>query len=219
MSSFDRLFRFMINPWVFLTYTFIVVLSFFYFDKPIAAFFYQLDLAHTVPILKISAILGWAMLYGVGLFLAAFILHFIKPNSLLEKYSWFLWACVVFTSFICFFLKIILGRARPILWINDHLYGFFGFSLNKEFWSFPSGHMTTMVSLSLGLSILFPRYRVIILTTCISIAICRVLLVQHYLSDILGAGYLALLEMAVLMAVFKKKQWFTFVAHDKYHSK
>ena len=60
--------------------------------------------------------------------------------------------------FSCSALKMFLGRARPVLWFHEHLFGFFGPTLQPTYHSFPSGHTMTFISVALGLSMLWPAY-------------------------------------------------------------
>ena len=69
---------------------------------------------------------------------------------------------------------------------------------------FPSGHATTILSVAFGLSILFPRYRLLFVILGFFIALSRVLLGYHYFSDVLAASYLTLLEVIVLIYFLRK---------------
>ena len=91
-----------------------------------------------------------------------------------------------------------LGRARPILLFQKQFYGFYGFHFDHNFWSFPSGHATTIMGLSFGLSILFPRYVKYFMLLGILVMTTRVILTQHFLSDVLIAAYLCLIEVGII---------------------
>ncbi|KTD24783.1 phosphatidylglycerophosphatase B [Legionella lansingensis] len=207
MSPFDRLLGVMTKPGIMLSYIGLIVLSFLYFDKPIAEYFYNLDIrAHL-------ALIGWLTKLGLGmvwlpvLFIAALFFRYIYANREYEVRAWFLFMCVAIPSAICGFLKVLFGRARPNLWLHNDLFGFYGLQLHSPFWSFPSGHTTTIMSLVFGLSIVFPRYAYALMLTGITVAISRVLLTHHYLSDILAASYLSLLEIGILLCFLRRKSW------------
>ena len=206
MSPFDRLFSVMAKTWVSTGFIALLVLSFLYLDKSIAIYFHQLDLEAFELILHGVTSLGIVELYVVGLFLLALFFRYVYRKWKWEAYSWFLWLCVLIPNVICLFLKVGLGRARPELWFEKQLYGFYGFHLKSSYWSFPSGHTTTMMGLMLGLSVLFPRggYWFILLGLLASIS--RIILVKHYLSDVLIAAYLALVEIGVLVWWLRKNQ-------------
>ena len=111
---------------------------------------------------------------------------------------WFLWLCVLVPSLVCLVLKVLLGRARPDLLFNEHLYGFFGLKTHAPYWSFPSGHTTTVMGFVFGLSVLFPRKCYLFILAGSIVVLSRILLTHHYLSDVMAASYLALLEVGLL---------------------
>ncbi|CEK11209.1 phosphatase PAP2 family protein [Legionella hackeliae] len=207
MSPFDRLLRAMTNPVVMISYVGLIVLCFMYFDKPVAEYFYNLEVR------KHLAIVGWITKFGIGaiyisgLFMLALFFRYIMGNHEWAARTWFLFMCVAIPNAVCGFLKILFGRARPNLWIHNDFYGFYGLQFHAPFWSFPSGHTTTIMSLVFGLSIMFPRYFYAFLLTGITIAMSRVLLTHHYLSDVLAAGYLSLLEIGILLCFLRRKSW------------
>lgn len=207
MSPFDRLLAVMTKPWVAMLYIGFVVLSFLYLDKPIAQYFYSIDLKENLPLLTWLTKLGLGLIYMVGFFVLALFFRYIRQNSEREARAWFLFMCVTIPGVICVFLKALLGRARPDMWFDEQLYGFFGFKTNAYFWSFPSGHTTTVIGAALGLSILFPRYFYAFILAGLTIAFSRVFLTHHYLSDVLTAGYLTLLEVGILLCILRRKSW------------
>ena len=139
----------------------------------------------------------------------------LLPNlkSVAEARVWFLIMSMSVTSALCGLLKCLLGRARPMMWIEHQQFGFYWFKITYDYWSFPSGHTTTIVSLALGLSVLFPRYTRGFLFFALCIVVSRVLLLQHYLSDVLATSLLVFIEMGFLIGFLKSKQWLA-VAFD-----
>lgn len=215
-TPFDRFFAFMTKPWIMITYLSIVVLSFLYLDQSISYFFYHLGLRAKLPILSWFTSLGLAPLYILGLLLGALFCRFILCNKIWEQRFWFLWSCVFIANSICLILKILFGRARPTLLFNEHLYGFYGPHTQSSFWSFPSGHTSTIISLVLGLGIVFPRYFYAFIITGITLVSLRVLLLDHYTSDVLASSYLALLEIGLFCIVLRKKTIFIKINASKF---
>ena len=207
MSPFDKFLSTMMKPWMIVTVLGLITLSYIYLDQPIAYFFYGLDLRDASAFWNFVTDLGLGAAYFVSLFLLGLFFRFIYRSSYWESRAWFLWLCVVIPSIFCFVLKVLFGRARPGLLFDEQLYGFYGLQTHAPFWSFPSGHTTTIMGFVFGLSILYPRfcYRLIILGSCI--ALSRVLLVHHYFSDVLSASYFALIEVGLLMACLRRCQW------------
>lgn len=209
MTSFDRLFRIMCKPLSFILFFSLIAALILYWDKPMVSYFYALDLRHKFPIVSYITRLGLSPFYfSLFLFLALYS-RYIKENAELEARAWFLFWCLAIPAITCIILKVLIGRARPNLYILDNIYGFFGFQWSANYWSLPSGHTTTIMSVMLGLSIVFPRYFYAFLLTAFAVAFSRVLLTHHYLSDVLVAFYLVLLELGIFLAICRKKSWLT----------
>jgi hypothetical protein len=199
MTLFERLFTWMTKPWVMIAYGVLVILSYCYWDKPLAYYFHSLDLKRQFPILSWFTHLGEGALYITLFFFIALYFRFIRPHKFNEKRTWFLWLCILIPYIVCGVLKVTLGRARPELFFTEHLYGFYGFHLHSEFWSFPSGHTTTIMALAFSLSFLFARYSLAFILAGLAIVLTRIMLNQHYLSDVLATSYLTLVGIGLLV--------------------
>ncbi len=208
MRPFERLLAIMIKPWVVILYMGLIMLSFLYLDRPIAYYFHDLNFRTTIPILNWLTKLGLGGLYFFPLFILALFFRYIRRNKDLERRVWFLWLCVLVPSLICVVLKILVGRARPDLLFSDHLYGFHGMKTQAPFWSFPSGHTTTVMGFVFGLSILLPRYCYALIAAGLVVVSSRILLTHHYLSDVMIASYLALVEVGLLHWWLQRKHFF-----------
>lgn len=86
-------------------------------------------------------------------------------------------------------LKYAIGRARPILYFNDHIYGFHFLTNDKIFHSSPSGHTLTIFALAAMASILHRRFAPLFFTIAVLVGTSRVLLTEHYISDVLFGAY------------------------------
>lgn len=208
MSPFDRLFTLMTKPLAVVLYLSAIALLVFDFDKPIALYFYFLNLRIHLPILDFITRLGLGSIYIPTFFVLALFFRYIVVKREWEARAWFLLLCVAIPGIICLMLKVIFGRARPIALLYHH-YGFYGIKWNAYYWSFPSGHTSAIMGVMLGLCIVFPRYFYAFLLVGIMVALTRVFLGHHFLSDILFAAYLALLEVGLLLCVLRRKSWLT----------
>lgn len=202
-TPFERLFQSMTRSWVMAMYALVTVLAFMYWDKPIALAVHTLDLGQGVWALKALSWAGLSKAYLLGLPVLALLLRYAFKSIKLAHQIWFLWLCVLIPDLIAMGLKYIFGRARPELLFQDKLYGFQWFKHGHAYHSFPSGHTTTIIGLVLGLMIILPRYRVLCLCLGIAVGISRILLLQHYVSDVLTAAYLALIEVWILQRVLQ----------------
>ncbi len=106
-------------------------------------------------------------------------------------------------------LKIVFGRARPYLWLQGDTSGFQFFRYGAKFASFPSGHTTTSVAAAVVFSILFPRYRWAFIIFASLIAVSRIVLDAHYLSDVLTGAALgvtvAILSGGRFLAIMSRR--------------
>lgn len=201
-TPFDRVLKIMIKPWVAISFFAFVMFAFFYIDQPLADYFHNLDFKKTLPFLALLSWLtklGLGSIYLLGFLVIALFFRYIHKNRQWEARSWFLWLCILIPSTICLCLKVCLGRARPRMLFDGQWYGFYGFKTNPFFWSFPSGHTTTIIGLVFGLSILFPRYGYAFIFSGLMVASSRILLIHHYLSDVLATSYLTLLEIGGML--------------------
>jgi undecaprenyl-diphosphatase len=139
---------------------------------------------------------GW-LWYAMGLV----ILLFGGPLRLLAVASAGLAAGAGILVFL--FLKKKTGRKRPCA-IEPHCWATL---LPPDQFSFPSGHTITAFSVAVSLSLFYPSLMIGLLFCAASIAVSRVLLGMHFLSDVLagaligtGMGYSAahLLAFALL---------------------
>lgn len=193
-----------------------IVLCMFYVDNPLAYDLMALDLDHRFPFLQWVTELGLGSLYLIPLPLLALYFRYGHRNHLYEVRTWFLWGCALIPSALCLVLKILLGRARPELLFNAHLYGFYGLQLKALYWSFPSGHTSTVMGFVFGLCVLFPRYSLAFMVPGLIVVSSRVFLTHHYLSDVLAASYFSLLEVALLHWWLKQRPYFSALgaSHD-----
>lgn len=178
----------------------IFTVSFFYLDRWVAAFFHE----HFPVYLNHVAFLGSGWLYIVAFALMSSFFWFIYPNKKWRNRFAGLCISVFIPYVICGVLKVLLGRARPELWFSDHLFGFFGFHMHDLYWSFPSGHTTTLMSVAMGIGVIFPRALYYLIALALVCALSRVMLTFHYLSDVLGSAYLVGIEFALMMKGWKK---------------
>lgn len=185
--------------WVLISVLVLVALSMKFLDLPLAERLHSLELPLSIPWLQPMTNLALSGAYLVLLAVMALSAQWVFHRAHLASRMWFLWGCVALPNAFCLVLKITLGRARPELWFTEHLYGFYGPHRASLYWSFPSGHTSTIMGFVLGLSALFPRHCIAFIGTGLLIASVRILLVQHYLSDVVFATALSLMSVRWLL--------------------
>lgn len=208
MRQFETLFQLMKKPLAIMLYAILVILAYYFVDKPLANYFYQLDLRTNLPFLALLTALGKWIAYVVLFFFAGLYFRYIRVNAVYEARSWYLFGCVLLANLVILVLKVALSRARPELLFSHNEFGFYWFQFKSNYWSFPSGHTTTLISLAAGLGVLFPRYFYVFLVVALFIAATRILLWFHYLSDVLSAFYISLLVVGFFTEYLKRKNWF-----------
>jgi lipid A 4'-phosphatase len=103
-------------------------------------------------------------------------------------------------------IKVIVARARPKLFLSHGEFGFEWFRWGSDHWSFPSGHVATATALALSLTTIWPRFWPAWWAAALLVCASRVILGAHYLSDLVGGFYLALLTWWGARAWFEQKK-------------
>lgn len=105
----------------------------------------------------------------------------------------FLLAAVGTARALVALLKSLIGRARPTLFEDLGPHHFEFFTRQYDYHSFPSGHAASFVALAVAISLLAPRWRVPLILLGAVLALTRVVVGLHYLSDVIAGGVLAAL--------------------------
>lgn len=115
--------------------------------------------------------------------------YFKKDHS---KNLYILSLSLILTFFVAGTLKVLLARSRPELWLFSEQYGFHFFSFKSVYNSMPSGHTTFTFAGLLAIANFFKKKQItaiaIVLATIVGIS--RVLILDHYVSDILVSVYI-----------------------------
>ncbi|MCD2179798.1 phosphatase PAP2 family protein [Rhizobium sp. C1] len=121
--------------------------------------------------------------------------------------SAYVFLSVALSGIITNIVKRIIGRARPPLFDAEGAFHFKAFS-GHLYESFPSGHSTTDGAMAMALAVLFPSIRIPILILGGFLALTRIMVGAHYLSDVI-AGYSFGLWYAYMSALFFAKHGFS----------
>ena len=186
--------------------TFIALLStysYLYLDIDILNYFYSHIGRPINHYIQLLSHLGKSTIYIVGSVMIYLIYRISYPK--VAKDALFILSTTIISGILVNIIKVIAGRARPRLYIDEHLYGFFWLKMDVLYRSFPSGHATTAMGVWLGFALLFPRYRLALILMGIAISFSRVVLTEHYLSDVLLGGFLGSAVTIVLYYIFYPK--------------
>lgn len=103
--------------------------------------------------------------------------------------------------------KSILGRARPKLFDTLGAFDFQLFAFNSDHASFPSGHATNIFAFVTVLAMLWSRGRVLLYTIAAWIAASRILIGQHYFTDVVGGAILGTAFPYLVRERFAARRW------------
>jgi membrane-associated phospholipid phosphatase len=104
-------------------------------------------------------------------------------------------------------VKNILGRARPELFETMGPFEFKLFAFSSDYASFPSGHATNIFAFATVIGMLWPRGKVLLYTIAAWIAASRVLLGEHYFTDVVFGAILGTLVPYYVRDRFAARRW------------
>jgi len=120
----------------------------------------------------------------------------------------FIFLGVGLPSFAATLLKRLIGRARPEEWSPDAPLSFVPLNWNAySFQGFPSGHTTTAFAFALTVAFLWPRALWPMLTIAALIAVSRVVLGEHYPTDVTAGSALGTLGAFAVRNYFASRGW------------
>ena len=160
----------------------IALLSYLYWDKALA-YYFSTNPYNLHKIFSYITKLGLSEYYLIPSFLLFFLAK--GQNEQLSKGALFLFLSVALSGIFIIIIKVIVARFRPPALIHDNLFGFNWFELGYMVNSFPSGHATTAFSAFIALGLMMPRFYKLFLFFATLIALSRVILGVHYLSDVI----------------------------------
>lgn len=126
-----------------------------------------------------------------------------KKLEKIWRYCALMLAAMASSAIVLHLVKFAASRHRPSDFFRDGLYGFAPFTVTHRLDSFPSGHSQTIFVFMATLMIAFPRHWKLFLTVGALTAVSRVVLLNHFPSDILigswlGAFFVFLLAPLIL---------------------
>lgn len=205
-QGFEKFIRIVSSPWFFICWLLLYILSYFFLDKKIAFFFKPHD---TILFTWSDSItrLGYPAIYICFFALLALLGWIFCQKTKVMQYALFVLSALIATAIVQNILKIILGKARPVMLFNEDVYGFYFMQRINEFWSLPSGLITTFTALLTALCFIVPRYWSGIIIVLVVISFTRLVVTVHYLSDMLATLYIAMIIVIWTAKFFRKQHW------------
>lgn len=173
------------------------LVCYFFIDRPLAELTASLPYGLKVFAEFIGNIFKGAFIIPFFLLLTASF-YFFKPKSKLWQKFTILLSILLMNHVFLFFLKEIFGRARPYLFLEQGIYGFFYFIHQYNYLSFPSGHTLIAFSIAGFFGYIFPRYKISYMVFAIVVALSRIICQKHYLSDVIVSVYIALCSIPII---------------------
>lgn len=148
----------------------------------------------------------WYFLILITILCFSYIFKKIPNYQYLRGLSIFGLCYLFCVGFFTQLLKHIIGRPRPNYTNLEEGVFFNFFSTESIFHSFPSGHTSTIISITLIISMIIPSLKIFFYTCGFLIAASRVVTGAHFFTDILGGTILAIIIFKALNFYFKKSQ-------------
>lgn len=120
----------------------------------------------------------------------------------------FFFISIALSGVVTDIIKPILGRARPVEIERQQLYGFYPFTFHASMNSMPSGHATTAAALAMTLCFLYPRYRMLWITFGFALAVSRVMVNAHYVSDVVAGMAVGIVTTRCLHNLWQQEGMF-----------
>jgi lipid A 4'-phosphatase len=182
-------------------------------DRPLALYFHARD-ADLHSLFDLTSTLGLAYGHLIAFGLTFVALHWGGSLSRLRRFAYsmrafsaipaFLFLSVATSGVVVDLLKLIFGRPRPKLLFSAGIYDFTWLGLRPDHWSFPSGHSATIAALMTALWLVWPQHVLFYGLIAMIVALSRVVVGAHYLSDILAGALIAIVTTWGVALVFAK---------------
>lgn len=175
----------------------LIFLSYHFVDLPVANFCKQLD-QNILSVFEWITRLGISTWYLVASLFLFVIFRFYRKNRVYANRALFIFAAVALSGIAAIVVKLTVARYRPTLFFEKGLYGFDFFHVIYEYNSFPSGHVVTIFSLAAAMSLFWPKYRVHLFIVAFAVALSRIALTSHFVSDVIAGAFIGTLTVLLL---------------------
>lgn len=173
-------------------------------DRPVALYFASQRDTFFVQAARFLTDFGkgyWFIVPAAVLFM---LFRFGWRKPLYASQALFVLLSVSVTGIIVDIFKVIFGRARPNLLLNNDIYEFLFFRFGRDYNSFPSGHTACAMAAGVALALIFPKYRNLALTGAITLACTRFITTAHYVSDVVASAMIAVVVVLTVRVIFAR---------------
>jgi undecaprenyl-diphosphatase len=162
------------------------LIAYLFADKPLTAYCLQFSDTYLEGAMNKVSSLGeshWHLAASLGIWA---VWRRTRPRT--ARAALIVFAAVAATGLAVVLLKPLLGRCRPEL-LAAQEYGFQLMKRQSAYHSFPSGHAATLLALAAALGIAMPERRWTFFVLGAALALTRVFVGMHYLSDVIAGAY------------------------------
>jgi undecaprenyl-diphosphatase len=145
---------------------------------------------------------------AIAMTLAFPLMHGASRGRLLRMavFVEFLFLAVLLPVLATDVIKRAVGRGRPFVGGSADPFNFLPFHGAEPYFSFVSSHAATAFALALGVSAIWPRWRIAMLIYAVAIALSRLVLLAHHPSDVVGGAVVGLLGALGMRYWFAARQ-------------
>ena len=162
--------------------------------------------------------LGDSLWYFLFFFLLFSISYFMKMMRIireekylyLKKFSFFSFTYLLLVGLITQIIKHLIGRPRPNHALLDGSFEFNFLTTESSFHSFPSGHSSTIMAITIIFSLAIPNLRYFFYFFGFLIALSRIVVGAHFLTDVVGG-------LLIAISVYKLFNYFIKIKYPNIH--
>lgn len=167
-----------------------IVCSMNFIDIPLARFIHSLETPWLRSAGEVLEELGKSH-WTLGYCLLTIAIAWRSMRDVAHRHIEF-FLSVAISGIVANIIKVVACRPRPMLMLTEGITQWDPFAFRMEYlWnSFPSGHATTGLAIAISGTAAWPRLRWFFWPLGISIAVARMIVDAHYLSDVIAGAVL-----------------------------
>ncbi len=174
--------------------------SWFFADQAVTQATYLLKTRPTIIVAEFLTFFGRTEPW-IAVFLALLIAARIGRFEAIAAWAWFGLLSIILSGLLVPLIKIIVGRVRPSLFLEEGIYGFQFFKISYDYNSCPSGHATTIATACTVFWLMNHRLGPLWVLIAAVVGATRVVLEAHFMSDVF-LGFLTGVTVTLLIQLW-----------------